>query len=223
MTEEKKPYKPKHPGVIEHFQRAVLFYNTAKGAPEIKSQFRVLMAAVYSCRAIYELIFEHARDPKWSADKVGEMSINRDELKAIFEAKVRHFALVERLRIHDFHRHGIQAPIPGWNVQRGAGPIKLKANKGAAYLTQTANGPERIVTGNSKIEEQRSLFEDNGRFFDEKTEEYVELHRIVSDYLTDISDAVEESEKYYLNPGAMFPTPFEEMFGDTDEPGDNAA
>ena len=75
------------------------------------------------------------------------------------------------------------------------GPVKLRAQKGTAVYRIPPTGPERITTGNSRIEEQRVLLSSDGEFFDDATGEYVSLDRIVRDFITAAVGTIREFEE----------------------------
>ena len=110
---------PRVTGVREHYQRVRFFRALAEECPDAKSKFRLLLAGVYSARGVVELIFE-------AADK-GQLNITREDLKAHLCAQIRRYDLIERIRIHDFHRLGLVPPDPRFKVMMQRGPVKLRA------------------------------------------------------------------------------------------------
>src|SRR5688572_18207248 len=104
MYEEIRGPVTSHEGIAEHFIRVCTFLDLAAKLPEVERKFRLLVAAVYSCRAIAELMFEHADD--------GELVADRNGIKGMLAHFVPYFNLVERLRVQDFHRHALTPPIP---------------------------------------------------------------------------------------------------------------
>lgn len=188
--DEKIPIpKTSHDGIREHFVRACLFFNTGMQTPDYANKFRIFIASIYSCRAIVELMLEEA-------DR-GELTVDRDALKGILANALPHYGLIERIRIHDFHRYGLVPPNPNVKMMMGRGPITLKASKGAAVLQQTASGPSVTCTGNSSVKMRRPLFSVDGTFYDEDTDSQVPIDQIIKDYLPAVPDAVEEFEKLY--------------------------
>lgn len=181
--------KTSHEGIREHFVRACLFFNTGMQTPDYANRFRILIASVYSCRAIVELMLEQA-------DR-GELTVSREAVKELLAEALPRYGLIERIRIHDFHRYGLVPPNPQVKMVMARGPITLKASKGAAVLQQTASGPEITCTGNSSVKLRRALFSADGTFYDEDTESQVPLDQIIKDYLPAVAGAVEEFEKLY--------------------------
>jgi len=189
MDEEIPIPETSHVGIREHFVRACLFFNTGMQTPDHANKFRILIASVYSCRAIVELMLEEA-------DR-GELTVNRDALKEILSNALPRYGLIERIRIHDFHRYGLVPPNPNIKTMMGGGPITLKASKGAAVLQQTASGPTVTCTGNSSVTMRRPLFSVDGTFYDEDTDLQIPLDQVIKDYLPAVPDAVDQFEKLY--------------------------
>jgi len=98
MDEKIPTPKTSHEGIREHFVRACLFFNTGMQTQNYANRFRILIASVYSCRAIVELMLEQA-------DRA-ELTVGRDELIKLLSDALPHYGLIERIRIHDFHRYG---------------------------------------------------------------------------------------------------------------------
>lgn len=188
--DEKIPIpKTSHDGIREHFVRACLFFNTGMQTPDYANRFRILIASVYSCRAIVELMLEQA-------DR-GELTVDREELTKLLANALPRYGLIERIRIHDFHRYGLVPPNPHMKMVMTRGPITVKASKGAAVIQQTASGPEITCTGNSSVKLHRALFSADCTFYDEDTKSQVPLDQIIKDYLPAVAGAVEEFEKLY--------------------------
>ncbi len=111
-------------GVREHYRRVRFFHTLAGTCSDPAGKFRVLLAGIYSARAVIELIFE-------ATDK-GQLSRTREDLKAQLEKQIPWYDLIERIRIHDFHRFGLVPPDPRLEVMIQRGPVKLRARKGVA-------------------------------------------------------------------------------------------
>ncbi len=178
---------PRVAGVREHYQRVKFFHALAEGCPDLPDKFRLLLAGVYSARAVIELMLE-------AADK-GMLNSTREELKARLCSQIPWYDLIERIRIHDFHRFGLVPPDPRFKVMMQRGPVKLRAKKGAAVYRIPPTGPESITTGNSRIEEQRPLLTSDGQFFDDATSEYVSLDRILRDFVAGAAGSIQEFEE----------------------------
>jgi hypothetical protein len=204
-SEEIKIPDTSHWGIKEHFIRAGMFYNAGMHAENKIFAFRVFLASVYSCRAIAELMLEEAQR--------GELTIDREALKAIVVQKLPYCNLIERIRIHDFHRYGLQPPVPGLKGAMMHGPMTLMASNGMAAMQITPAGPVFTTTGNSTIIKRRSLFTDDGRFYDEDTEAHVSLPKMIKDYLLAVPSVVDEFEKLYRNSNGHVPYEDEEEGG----------
>jgi hypothetical protein len=197
-----------HPGIREHFIRAALFNNLGMKTSDSANKFRVFLAAIYSCRAMVELMLDRA-------DR-GESTVTRDELKERLVQILPYFNLIERIRIHDFHRYGLIPNPPGLRVVMALGPMKLTANQGGASWAYTAEGPTTTLTGKSGFKPQRPLYSADGRFFDEDSKVHVEPNKIVVDYLKAIPAAIAEFEQLLTPDGRnAYPTPalFPHMYG----------
>lgn len=199
MNEQQQVPLPKttHRGIVEHFMRACMFYEAAVRQSDPQVQFRIYMAALYSCRAIAELMLEQAAPPR------NELTIDRKGLDALLVAKLPYYKLIERIRIHDFHRFGLTPPIPGVTMMQGFGPVKLEASNGVAAVQQFADGPKNTCTGNSSVKGQRPLYSVDGTFYDEDTDAQVPLGKIIRDYALAVPAAVDEYEKHVKCPGSQ--------------------
>lgn len=198
---EQLPYpKTSHTGIVEHFIRVGELFNISAAirAQNPRGEFRLLIASVYSCRAIAELMLEQA-------DR-GELTVDREQLKVLLTKAIPFFNLIERIRIHDFHRYGLIPPTPGLNLMMGYGPVTLTARNGAAILQQTPSGPQITCTGGSSVKERRALYSVNGTFYDEDTDAQIPLRKIIRDYIFAIPAAVDEYEKLVKTPGGPSPS-----------------
>lgn len=177
---------PRVAGVREHYQRVKFFYALAEKCPDPAGKFRLLLAGVYSARGVVELIFE-------AADK-GQLNSTHEDTKANLCAQIPWYDLIERIRIHDFHRFGLVPPDPRLKVMMQRGPVKLRARKGAAMYRIPASGPEKLTTGNSEIQEQRPLLTSDDKFFDDTTRQYVSLDQILRDFISAAVKTINEFE-----------------------------
>lgn len=123
------------------------------------------------------------------------LSTSRDQLKKTLPEKLRWYNLIERIRIHDFHRFGLIPPNPDMKVLFQGGSIKLHARKGKATYCIQSTGPKKKVTGDSCIDEQRPLINDDGRFYDDDTNKYVAMEQILKDFLYDVPAVIDEFKK----------------------------
>jgi hypothetical protein len=171
---------PRLQGIIEQYERAKLFVGEAQNYSDPRDRFRRLMAAVYFARAIVELMLE-------SAD-MEVVKIPRPDLERRLIAMLPGYMLLEKLRIHDFHRFGV-LPRPGWFM---GGLVTLRAQRGHAVLALGDDGPEISTSGNSKVIGQRPLHMEAGRVFDEDTAQYVTIDHILERYLEAVPVAISE-------------------------------
>jgi len=178
---------PRVAGVREHYERVRFFRALAARCSDPAGRFRLLLAGVYSARGVVELMFE-------AADK-DELKWTRDDLKMHFGEDIPWYDLIEKIRIHDFHRFGLIPPNPKLRVMMQGGPITLRAQKGAAVYSIPANGPKKVTTGNSSIKEQRPLLSDDGKFFDDATRQYVSLEVILRDFVAGSIEIIKEFEE----------------------------
>ncbi len=120
----------------------------------------------------------------------GELTVDRKAAEELIVAELPYYGLIERIRIHDFHRYGITPPNPAVNEVRGYGPTTLKASRGEAVLSLTPQGPKTTCTGNSSVKERRPIHMVNDTFFDDDTEKQVALATIIRDFLIAVPKAV---------------------------------
>ncbi len=106
-----------------------------------------------------------------------------------------HYYLIEKIRIHDFHRFGCIPPNPKQRRVFFGGPIKLLPKKGHAGLRVTSKGPEIVLTGDSAVNGQRPLYVDDGRFFEEESKRLLPLEEILEDFLGAVPRAIAEFER----------------------------
>jgi hypothetical protein len=186
---------PRISGMKEHLRRIKRFTRNAKRAKKQESKFRNHMAAVYSARAIADLMFECA-DKKL-------IKLSREDLKKRFVKEIPFFELIGNIRIHDFHRFGCLPPSNEYKTLFVNGPIELTAKSGYAGMQISPKGIERITTGNSRINEQvrnehriqRPLYKNDGLFYYESSSRYIKLEDILEEYTLSIEKVVREFEQ----------------------------
>jgi len=183
-----------------------MFFNGGARAPDKVAGFRLLLASVYSCRAIAELMLEET-DPLRD-----ELTVDREGLTNLLVAKLPHFKLIERIRIHDFHRYGLTPPNPDATTKTMMfrGPVTLTVGgngPGTAFFTIGRNGPEAFVKGCAKVKQRRPLLDVNGAFYDESTNRLIPLRTIIREYLMAVPAMIEEFNTLYKSPEGH--TPYE--------------
>ena len=177
------PESVAHPrafAVKEQRDRARFFLELASGASNVLVRFRLLVAAVYFGRAMVELMLEAAR--------MDELVEDAASLEPRLVNLLPRYNLIEKIRIHDFHRHGV-IPRPGFFL---GGRVRIKAQgPGSGLQVQlTQQGPVTTKVGNANVVWNRPLQINDGRIFDEETSEWLSLDQIVSEYLSGADAAV---------------------------------
>ena len=177
---------PRLEGIHEQFERAKLFLDEARKSKDSVDRFRRLVASIYFSRAIVELMLE-------AADKQ-EVNKNRQGLETILIQKLPHYLLIERLRIHDFHRFGL-LERPDVNIVQGPIKLRLQGKGSTAAIRLTPQGLEETVTGRAQIVKQRPLNLQGDQVFDEESGKYLPIEQVVSEYLNAVASAIGEFEK----------------------------
>lgn len=173
---------PRFQGMLEHLSRATFLLEIARTCDAIAT-YRLQLAAVYSCRAVVELLLEAADKQEVRNPSEPTAYWTRKELEDYMLPKLPFYSLVERIRIHDFHRFGVIPPEQGLQQTFLGGQMKLVAKKGAVAVFLGKNGPVKFTSGNSEVKEQRSLLNHDGRFFDEDSSCYVTLDEILGKFI----------------------------------------
>jgi hypothetical protein len=170
-------------GVREHLERAKFFFKLCEAQEDSVATYRLMLAAIYSCRAMTELMLEAAEKQEIRTLADPNPKTNRDALEKIIAPEVPYYDLIERIRIHDFHRFGLQSPDPNRREVMFGGPIKLSASKGGASLALAPSGPQVMTTGGSTVQMKRTLLQTDGAFFDENSSAYVALREVLKAFL----------------------------------------
>jgi len=185
---------PRMRGIYEQYRRAQHFLKLASQCKKPKSKHNNLIAAVYPARAIVELILESAAKQELPKFKNKDIQKSRADFEQEVAPKIPYYYLLEKIRIHDFHRFGCLPPEPTYREIFLGGPIKLKAQKGVAAYHIQRTGPKEVATGKSVIKAQRPLINSDGNFYDEDTNEYVSLFQILNDFLGEVTKVINEFE-----------------------------
>ena len=186
---------PRLQGIREHLERARFFVALAREQKRAEAAYRLRLAAVYSCRAIADLMMEAAEKQEVKALSDPDPKVNRKKLEDDISKRFHYYALLEHIRIHDFHRFGIAPPDPAFRKVMLGGPVKLTAQKGMVAMRITSKGVEVVTSGSSKATMQRPLLNEDGAFFDNQLSKYVALEEIVDTFLSKAPDAISEFEK----------------------------
>lgn len=186
---------PRVQGIREHLERARFFVVLAREQKHAEAAYRLRLAAVYSCRAIADLMLEAAEKQEVKALSDPDPKVNRKKLEEDISKRLPYYTLLEHIRIHDFHRFGIAPPGPAVRKVMLGGPVKLTAQKGMVAMRITSKGVEVVTSGGSKATMQRPLLNEDGAFFDDQLSKYVALEEIVDTFLGKAPDAISEFEK----------------------------
>ena len=181
---------PRMQGINEQYRRARRFVQLARRCKKPSPQFANLIAAVYPARAVVELMLEAAEKQELKKSHNNDIKQSHKDFEEALAPKLPHYYLLEKIRIHDFHRFGCLSPDPHYQRVFLGGTIKLKANKGIAALKFTPKGPEFVQTGNSCIQQQRPLYVQYGRFYEEETGKLLSLEQILEEYLNTIPQVI---------------------------------
>jgi len=194
MTTDERfsPITPRIQGIHEQYYRARRFLQLAHRCKKARSRFTNLIAAVYFAQAIVELMLEAAEKQELRLFRNKDAQESRKKFKEKLAPTLPHYYLIEKIRIHDFHRFGCIPPSPKRREVFFDGPTKLIAKGGIAALRITPKGPEIVLTGNSNAKEQRPLYMDDGRFFEEESKKLLSLEEILGDFLGAVPSAIAE-------------------------------
>jgi len=185
------PTAPRIQGIHEQYYRSRRFLQRAHRCKKARSRFTNLIAAVYFARAIVELMLEAAEKQELRLFRDKDVQGSRKKFEEKLAPTLPHYYLIEKIRIHDFHRFGCIPPSPKRREIFFGGPTKLIAKGGgAAALRVTPKGPEIVLTGNSHVKEQRPLYMDDGRFFEEGSKKLLSLEEILEDFLDAVPSAI---------------------------------
>lgn len=171
---------PRLRGIIEQYERAKLFLCEAQESGDPIDRFRRLIASVYFARAIVEIMLEAA--------VMEVVKIARDELERRLVAVLPGYLLLEKVRIHDFHRFGV-IPIRGVSL---GGLVRLRVQSGHAAIALGPDGPEISTSGQSQVIQQRALYMAGDRVFDDESGQYVTLEQLLTTYLEAVPRAIAE-------------------------------
>ena len=174
---------PRTKGMWEQYTRARHFIKVAKRCKKPETRFRYLIAAVYPARAITELILQSAESQELTAFKNKNIKQSYKDCEIKLAPRLPYYYLIEKIRLHDFHRFGCLPPSKESQSVFYGGPMKYYARKGIAAIAITSDGPKSTTSGSSLIKEQRSLCSSDGRFFDDETGKYIELDLLLKEYL----------------------------------------
>jgi len=189
------PITPRIQGIYEQYYRARRFLQRANRCKKARSRFTNLIATVYFARAIVELMLEAAEKQELRPFCNKDAKKIRNKFEEELVPTLPHYYLIEKIRIHDFHRFGCIPPSPKRRDVFYGGPTKLIAKGGTAALRITSKSPEIVLTGNSHIKGQRPLYVSDGRFFEEESKKLLSLEEILGDFLGKVPSAIAKFER----------------------------
>jgi hypothetical protein len=97
-------------GVCEHYDGATWFHGLSLVASASPVKFRLGIAAIYFARGAVELMLETALDQELKAYKNDDPNVSRESFEGELKRRFSLYNLVERIRIHDFHRMACLSP-----------------------------------------------------------------------------------------------------------------
>jgi hypothetical protein len=180
--------KPRLQGIYEHLGRVQLLFALAQQISDAQTKYRLLIISVYSCRAITEIMLEAAEKQEVRG------FTNRKALEIQIESKIPFYFLIERIRIHDFHRFGLVPPDPNFKQVMLRGKIEMIAQKGEVLMSVSPEGYQVETTGNSRIKLQRPLLTKDDEFFDDELQQYVSIEQVLKIYIENIPTIISEFE-----------------------------
>jgi hypothetical protein len=182
-------------GILEHIKRAQFFFGLGCQHADTPSSYRLKLAAIYSCRAVVDLMLESAKQGEVKGfDGLDEQARGK-ALEELISGEIPFYSLITRIRIHDFHRFGILPPNPAKLTMTFGGPAKLQTEKGSAAIAVGPEGARTAVTGASQVKQQRSLLNVDGSFFDEESSTVVDLDTVLSTFLNAAPAIVSDFEE----------------------------
>ena len=179
-------------GINEHIDRILLLVNISQEKSDQITNYRLLIYSIYSCRAIVELMLEAASKDELKSGTFDDCNDTRTSLEKWIRKHIKYYDLIEKIRIHDFHRFGLIPPDPEVHSFQTNGPVKLVTQRGSTQIQYPDGIPNQITTGNSQIMNQRPLLIQNGLFYDESISNYVAIKDIVETFMHDIKNILLE-------------------------------
>ena len=182
-------------GIEEHISRINLLHKLSIENSNKIDSYRLLLLSIYSCRAIVELILEAAE--KGEIRK--EIFPNSDNIRASLEIwikeRIKYYDLIEKIRIHDFHRFGIIPFNQSINTFQMNGPVKMIAQNGSIQIQYPDGIPNYTISGKSKIKNQRPLLIQDGLFYDENESVYITIKKVVETFQEEVNSLLIEFRK----------------------------
>lgn len=163
--------------VSDHYQRSIHFLNLSRTAETLEVFNWSLMASVYSGRAVIEIVY----------DRLKKGYLGKDHEQFVLDARtsIKHFKLIETMRVQDFHRHPVKFSPTVFSV---LGPARGKTSTQKGSLVGWFLDPDTGVfrghtLRNAKITMDRPLQANGMTALDPDIEEFVVVDVAVEQYL----------------------------------------
>jgi len=166
-------------GLNAKYRRARTLLDGALACTDRTSRFDKLVSAIEPAVGIPEQITQ-ARQGRFR-----EIRIGKSELRRHLIGELPHLELLEKLRIHDFHRAGLTAPAGTTTIH---GEIRLEARGPGGFaqhgLTWPDNKPiTRHSAGGSVTLDNKMVYQHEDTFLDETMGQYFSLEVLLSEFL----------------------------------------
>ena len=173
-----RQFKPSF-DIVDHVARAEFFLNCARNAQDLNVLNWCTMAAISSCRAVPEIIMDRI--------KKGAIDGSLEEFGGKMVDSIRHYKIIEYLRIHDFHRGAIRFDPRTMGV---VGNIKVssgdQAHGLAAAIINPCGGIEASRKRNGRVSFDRPVQIRGFEVYDENVGEFIAVDCILQNYLADL-------------------------------------
>ncbi len=178
--------------VFDHYNRGRFFYANAQVLEKKQSWHEYgwcINAAVYSCQAIYEIIYSHVDNPdnpegRWHGF-IGE-----------YKANVRHYDLIGSYRVQDFHRGAI-ALLPGCTTMHGPVVLKTSKQRGSSATFLVDEGKKISKTKrNASIKFNRPISTHNTKI-EANNGEMLSALDMIKEYLEDLHELLKKRAPTY--------------------------
>ena len=118
-------------GIVEQLKRCKWFLSLAVKSDDAEAKHRLLFAGLYAGRAAIEIMLEGALKQELPAFRdTDDSNKSRKDFENAVKGDIPHYALIEKIRIHDFHRFGCLPPVSNVEFQFMGGPMQLIARNG---------------------------------------------------------------------------------------------
>jgi hypothetical protein len=175
--------------IVDHFERAQFFIQVADSIPfdsEVNEKRKCwfYLAAVYSLRAAWEITKKGIEEKLI----VGDAESFKEETKKV----VSYYDTVDRIRIQDYHVHGIR-------LKRGAGCALGKTTmstgnspSGSAAFFLTPEGPQIIKEKSGFVKQERPVSWREFEIYCEEEKKYVFIGDLFKAHGNSLSSFLEQ-------------------------------